>query len=109
MADWGTTESLKRGVGGYARYDRFATSSAAASPSRFETSKRTLSQLVDLSRKRIDRIHAFRPPRGVVLDMERGVRVGSSRWTAQYECPVYVCAVTRRFTFFIVAMNVEKG
>jgi hypothetical protein len=35
--------------------------------------KRTLSPLVDLSGQWIDRVHALRPPRGVVLDMDSSV------------------------------------
>jgi hypothetical protein len=57
-----------------------ATSGAAASPSqmgRFETrwltGERNLAALADLSGQWIDRVHARRPPRGVVLDMDSSV------------------------------------
>jgi hypothetical protein len=55
-----------------------AAHGCAASPSqmgRFETQwlakRKNLSALVDLSGQWIDRVHARRPPRGVVLDMVR--------------------------------------
>ena len=54
-----------------------ATSGAAASPSqigRFETqwlaADKNLLALADLSGQWIDRVHARRPPRGIVLDMD---------------------------------------
>jgi hypothetical protein len=57
-----------------------ATSGAAALPSqigRFETqwlaADKDLLALADLSRQWIDRIHARRPPRGIVLDMDSSV------------------------------------
>ena len=57
-----------------------AASGAAASPSqmgRFETrwltGQRNLAALADLSGQWIDRVHARRPPRGVVLDMDSSV------------------------------------
>ncbi len=57
-----------------------AASGAAASPSqmgRFETrwltGKKNLTALTDLSGQWIDRVHARRPPRGVVLDMDSSV------------------------------------
>jgi hypothetical protein len=61
-------------VGGKAAY------ASAASPSqmgRFETrwltAEKNLSALADLSGKWIDSVHARRPPRGVVLDMDSSV------------------------------------
>ena len=57
-----------------------ATSGAAASPSqigRFETqwlaADKNLLALADLSGQWIDRVHARRPPRGIVLDMDSSV------------------------------------
>jgi hypothetical protein len=57
-----------------------AASGAAASPSqmgRFETqwlaAEKNLSALTGLSGQWIDRVHARRPPRGVVLDMDSSV------------------------------------
>ena len=61
-------------------YSGKAASDAAASPSqmgRFETrwltAEKNLSALADLSGKWIDSVHARRPPRGIVLDMDSSV------------------------------------
>ena len=63
-----------------------ATSGAAASPSqigRFETqwltADKNLLALADLSGQWIDRVHARRPPRGIVLDMDSSVSPNSRR------------------------------
>ena len=78
-----------------------ATSGAAASSSqmgRFETrwltGERNLAALVDLSGQWIDRVHARRPPRGVVLDMDSSVSPTHgdqemSVWNGHYECTCY--------------------
>src|SRR5271154_3664499 len=57
-----------------------AAHGCAASPSqmgRFETqwlaTDKNLSALADLQGKRIDRVHARRPPRGILLDMDSSV------------------------------------
>jgi hypothetical protein len=78
-----------------------ATSGAAASPSqmgRFETRWLTgepnLAALADLSGQWIDRVHARRPPRGVVLDMDSSVSPTHgdqemSVWNGHYKCTCY--------------------
>jgi len=78
-----------------------ATSGAAASPSqmgRFETrwltGERNLAALADLSGQWIDRVHARRPPRGVVLDMDSSVSPTHgdqemSVWNGHYDCTCY--------------------
>jgi hypothetical protein len=74
---------------------------AGASPSqmgRFETGLITTEKNPFATRRsfrrsfraKADRVHTLRSPGGDVLEMERGARIGSSRWTAQYECQVYV-------------------
>jgi len=75
-----------------------AASGAAASPSqmgRFETqwlaAGKNLSALTDLSGQWIDRVHARRPPRGIVLDMDSSVSPTHgeqelSVWNGHYEC-----------------------
>jgi len=82
-------------IGGY------AARGSAASPSqmgRFETkwlaAARNLSALADLSGQWIDRVHARRPPRGVVLDMDSSVspthgEQEMSVWNGHYECTCY--------------------
>ena len=74
---------------------------AAASPSqmgRFETqwlaAGKNLSALTDLSGQWIDRVHARRPPRGIVLDMDSSVSPTHgeqelSAWNGHYECTCY--------------------
>jgi hypothetical protein len=74
---------------------------SAASPSqmgRFETKwlaeGRNLSALVDLSGQWIDRVHALRPPRGVVLDMDSSVSPTHGEqemgvWNGHYDCTCY--------------------
>ena len=78
-----------------------AASGAAASPSqmgRFETqwlaAGKILSALTDLSGQWIDRAHARRPPRGIVLDMDSSVspthgQQELSVWNGHYECTCY--------------------
>jgi hypothetical protein len=78
-----------------------ATSGSAASPSqmgRFETrwltAQDNLSALADLSGKWIDRVHARRPPRGILLDMDSSVspthgEQEMSVWNGHYECTCY--------------------
>src|SRR5580704_13137102 len=73
----------------------------AASPSqmgRFETrwltAEKNLSALADLSGRWIDCVHARRPPRGVVLDMDSSVspthgEQENSVWNGHYECTCY--------------------
>ena len=65
---------------------------------RFETkwlaAARNLSALADLSGQWIDRVHARRPPRGVVLDMDSSVspthgEQEMSVWNGHYECTCY--------------------
>jgi hypothetical protein len=75
-----------------------ATSGPAASPGpmgRFETrwltGGRNLVALADLSGQRIDRVHARRPPIGVVLDMDSSVSPTHadqemSVWNGHYKC-----------------------
>jgi hypothetical protein len=74
---------------------------AAASASqigRFETrwltAEKNLSALADLSGQWIDRVHARRPPRGVVLDMDSSVspthgEQENSVWNGHYACTCY--------------------
>ena len=78
-----------------------AASGAVASPSqmgRFETrwltGQRNLAELADLSGQWIDRVHARRPPRGVVLDMDSGVSPTHgdqemSVWNGHSACTCY--------------------
>jgi hypothetical protein len=78
-----------------------ATSGCAASASqmgRFETrwltAEKNLSALTDLSSEWIDRVHARRPPKGVVLDMDSSVspthgEQEMSVWNGHYECTCY--------------------
>ena len=74
---------------------------AAASPSqmgRFETrwltAQKNLAALADLSGQWIDRVHARRPPRGIVLDMDSSVSPTHgdqemSVWNGPYTCTCY--------------------
>jgi Transposase DDE domain group 1 len=78
-----------------------ATWGSAASPSqmgRFETrwltAQDNLSALADLSGKWIDRVHARRPPRAILLDMDSSVsptygEQEMSVWNGHYECTCY--------------------
>ena len=78
-----------------------AARGCAASPSqmgRFETrwlaAQENLTVLADLSGQWIDRVHARRPPRGVVLDMDSSVSPTHgeqelSVWNGHYECTCY--------------------
>src|ERR1700757_1680353 len=75
-----------------------AASDAAASPSqmgRFETrwltAEKNLFALADLSGRWIDLVHARRPPRGIVLDMDSSVspthgEQEMSVWNGHYDC-----------------------
>jgi hypothetical protein len=65
---------------------------------RFETkwltAGKNLSALADLSGQWIDRVHARRPPRGIVLDMDSSVspthgEQEMSAWNGHYECTCY--------------------
>jgi Transposase DDE domain group 1 len=78
-----------------------ASHGCAASPSqmgRFETkwlaAEKNLSVLADLSGQWIDSVHACRPPRGVVLDMDSSVspthgQQEMSTWNGHYGCTCY--------------------
>jgi hypothetical protein len=78
-----------------------AAHGCAASPSqmgRFETrwltADKNLSAVADLSGQWIDLVHARRPPRGIVLDMDSSVspthgEQESSVWNGHYECTCY--------------------
>ena len=78
-----------------------AALNAAASPSqmgRFETkwlpAEKNLTALTNLSGQRVDRVHARRPPRGVVLDMDSSVSPThgvqkSSVWNGHYAFTCY--------------------
>ena len=78
-----------------------AAQGPAASPSqmgRFEaqwlTADKNLLALADLSGQWIDRVHARRPPRGIVLDMDSSVspthgEQEMSVWNGHYECTCY--------------------
>src|SRR3979490_1227856 len=78
-----------------------ASHSCAASPSqigRFETqllaADKNLLALADLSGQWIDRVHARRPPRGIVLDMDSSVspthgEQENSVWNGHYSCTCY--------------------
>ena len=78
-----------------------AAHGCAASPSqmgRFETrwltEGKNLSALSDLSGQWIDRVHARRPPRGILLDMDSSVspthgEQENSVWNGHYDCTCY--------------------
>ncbi len=78
-----------------------ATHASAASASQMErfetrclTAVKNLSALGDLSGQWIDRIHARRPPRGILLDMDSSVspmhgEQKNSVWKGDYECTCY--------------------
>jgi hypothetical protein len=78
-----------------------AAMSAAASPSqmgRFETrwltAGKNLSALADLSGRWIERVHARRAPRGILLDMDSSVspthgEQENSVWNGHYACTCY--------------------
>jgi hypothetical protein len=78
-----------------------ASHGCAASPSqmgRFETrwlaTGNNLSALTDLSGQWIDRVHAQRPPKGILLDMDSSVSPTHgdqelSPWNGHYECACY--------------------
>ena len=76
-----------------------AASGTAASPSqmvetRWLTAEKNLSGLADLSGQWIDRVHARRPPRGIVLDMDSSVspthgEQEMSVWNGHYQCTCY--------------------
>src|SRR5580698_162950 len=61
---------------------------------RWLTTEKNLSALASLSGQWIDRVHAHRPPRGVVLDMDSSVsptygEQELSVWNGHYECTCY--------------------
>ena len=61
---------------------------------RWLTAERNLSALADLSGQRIDKVHARRPPKGVVLDTDSSVspthgEQEMSVWNGHYECTCY--------------------
>jgi hypothetical protein len=61
---------------------------------RWLTAEKNLSALADLSGQWIDRVHARRPPRGVLLDMDSSVspthgEQEMSVWNGHYECTCY--------------------
>ena len=61
---------------------------------RWLTAEKNLSALADLSGRWIDRVHARRPPKGVVLDMDSSVspthgEQEMSVWNGHYECTCY--------------------
>jgi hypothetical protein len=61
---------------------------------RWLTAEKNLSALADLSGRWIDCVHARRPPRGVVLDMDSSVspthgEQENSVWNGHYECTCY--------------------
>src|SRR6201981_3567198 len=78
-----------------------ASHGCAASPSQmgcFETkwlaAEKNLSVLADLSGQWIDKVHARRPPRGIVLDMDSSVspthgEQEMSAWNGHYACTCY--------------------
>jgi hypothetical protein len=78
-----------------------AAQGSAASPSqmgRFEAqwlaADKNLLALADLSGQWLDRVHARRPPRGIVLDMDSSVgpthgEQEMSVWNGHYECTCY--------------------
>jgi Transposase DDE domain group 1 len=100
-----------------------ATSGAAASPSqigRFETqwlaADKNLLALADLSGQWIDRVHARRPPRGIVLDMDSSVspthgEQENSVWNGHYACTCYhplfgsTSSVTWNYVRFVPATS----
>jgi hypothetical protein len=66
----------------------------AGSEPRWLTAQDNLSALADLSGKWIDRVHARRPPRGILLDMDSSVsptygEQEMSVWNGHYECTCY--------------------
>jgi len=61
---------------------------------RWLTAERNLSALAHLSGQWIDKVHARRPPRGIVLDMDSSVspthgEQEMSVWNGHYECTCY--------------------
>ncbi len=87
--------AMRRIVGGHAAHG------CAASPSqmgRFETqwlaAPENLSALADLSGRWIDLVHARRPPRGILLDMDSSVspthgEQENSAWNGHYDCTCF--------------------
>jgi hypothetical protein len=82
-------------VGGKAAAGRAASASQMGRlETRWLASGRNLSALADLSGQWIDKVHARRPPRGVVLDMDSSVspthgEQEMSVWNGHYECTCY--------------------
>ena len=82
-------------VGGKAAH---GCAASASQMGRFETrwltAPNNLSALADLSGQWIDRVHARRPPKGVILDMDSSVspthgEQENSVWNGHYECACY--------------------
>ena len=82
-------------VGGKAAH---GCAASASQMGRFETrwlmAGENLSALTDLSGGWIDRVHARRPPRGILLDMDSSVRPThggqeNSVWNGHYDCTCY--------------------
>jgi hypothetical protein len=82
-------------VGGKASH---GSAASASQMGRFETrwlsADKNLSALANLSGQWIDRVHARRPPKGVVLDMDSSVspthgEQEKSCWNGHYECTCY--------------------
>jgi hypothetical protein len=82
-------------VGGKAAH---GCAASASQMGRFETrwltADKNLLALADLSGQWIDRVHARRPPKGVILDMDSSVspthgEQEKSCWNGHYECTCY--------------------
>jgi hypothetical protein len=82
-------------VGGKAASGRAASASQMGRfETRWLTAEKNLAALADLSGQWIDRVHARRLPRGVVLDMDSSVspthgEQEMSIWNGDYECTCY--------------------
>jgi hypothetical protein len=101
LADARTGKNGRHALVGMLRQSVFGRLAGYASPSqmgRFETrwltAEKNLSALADLSGKWIDSVHARRPPRGILLDMDSSVSPTHgeqeySVWNGHYECTCY--------------------
>ncbi len=82
-------------VGGKAAHDGAASASQMGRfETRWLTAEKNLSALSDLSGQWIDRVHARRPPRGILLDMDSSVspthgEQEHSAWNGHYQCTCY--------------------
>jgi hypothetical protein len=82
-------------VGGKAAHGRAASASQMGRfETRWLTADNNLLALADLSGRWIDRVHARRPPKGVILDMDSSVspthgEQENSVWNGHYECTCY--------------------